>query len=231
MSKVFKKPMPRRKWRFEKGRNSSSVILAALTTATVLAVISGLFHYEYTQEYKREENSAIVRIDPELNYALFEMLDRHDPARTFGMTGGNSVEIFARKNYNIGLNAVSVPEIKNYPASDKIFEMPLEKPPVSIRYAGILPSAERKSVPEFRTRIFTQDGMEIDLPALAKLTGTPVKNYSMVKVSGDDFLKRAETTLSCGEKKLDRQVEALLKNSGAASGIYLINWYIKAGEK
>ena len=231
MSKVFKKTPPRRKWRFEKGRNSSSVIVAVLTTAAVLAVITGLFRYEYIQEHKREENSASVRIDPELNYALFEVLDRHDPARTFGMTGGNSVEVFAEKKYGIELNAVNVPEIKDYPVSGKKIQMPLAKLPLSIRYAGVLPSAVKRTVPELRNRIFTQDGQEITLPALAKLDGKAVKNFSMVKISGDEFLKRAETVISSGNKKLDRQLETLLKNSGVVSGTYLINWSSRAGEK
>lgn len=231
MNKVFKKSLPRRKWRFEKGRNSSSVILAMLTTAAVLAGIAGLFRYEYDREHKKTESAAIVRIDPELNYALFEVLDRHDPARTFGMTGGNSVEIFAGKKYDIELDTVTVPEIKNYPVSDKKFEIALEKESPSIRYAGVLPSAGNEKAPAAAHRIFTQDGREVDLPALKKLTAVPAKGYSIVKISGNDFLKRSETIHSGGDKNFDRQVEALLKNSGIASGVYMINWHTKAGEK
>lgn len=231
MSKSAAKPV-RRKWRFEKGRSSHGVILAFLATAAVVAAVTGLFRYEYRQEHVKVEKSSVERINLELNYGLKAVLDRHDPARIFGITGPDTADSFAQKDYSVKLNAVTVPEIKTAVPEQKKVVLEHKNIPVSENYAALLPAGSRKEAkPEIRTKVIAPDGRIVELPELAKLEGNPQKSRSMVKISGKGLLKRLETAVSCGDSRLDKAAENILKNSALAEGVYIINWKMGKKEK
>ena len=215
----------RRKWRFEKGRNSHGAILAFLATAAAVAAVTGLFRYEYRQEHVKEEKSSVERIDLELNYGLKAVLDRHDPARTFGIIGPDTADSFTSKEYNVELDIRDVPEIKISPLQEKKAVIPQKGIPVSGNYAAVLPAGRPKTgTPVITTKIITPDGRIMEIPALAKLEGNPQKSSSTVKISGKGLLKRLETVVSCGDSKLDKAAENILKSAGVAEGVYIINW-------
>ncbi len=227
MSKKF---TIRQRKRFGNWRKFSGISLAALSTAAVIAAM-GAFRYEYRQSQEKEQTASIIRLDPEFNYRLFEMLDRHDPARTFGVTGGSFGELLPQKKYGVDLEIGTLPPlaVKKEAVSDTV--IPVENIPVSSRYAGVLPAgAKVKKVP-LRTQVTAQDGRVINLAALEKLTGKPTAVKSAVKISGSGALLRVATVHSSGDKELDRKAELVLKSAGLSSGIYLITWYAKAGER
>ena len=226
-----KKAVIRRKWSFEKGRNSSAVIFAALVTFIVLTTLFGVFSYEYTFRGKKEQKGVMVRIDPELNYELFELIDRRDPSRTFGVTGGSFNELYRIGQYDIKLKH-ETPELTVTPetADNGSSALQIEPVPVSGSYSPVLPSdgnAEKKSP---ATRVIASDGKVIHIPVLARVKGVHGA-ASTVKISGSEFLKQAETIISCGDRKVDQQAEVILKNSGLPSGIYQINWFNGASGK
>lgn len=228
-----KKAVIRRKWSFEKGRNSSAVIFAALVTFIVLVVLFGLFSYEYTFRGNKEQKGVMVRIDPKQNPELFELIDRRDPSRTFGVTGGSFSELYGGKQYDVTLT-YDVPEltVTEETVKNGNTKLQIEPVPVSSSYFPVLPSdgnTGRKSRSP-ATRVVASDGKVIHIPALARLKGVHGVS-STVKISGTEFLKQAETIISCGSRNIDKRAEVILKNSDLPSGIYQINWFNGANGK
>ncbi len=231
MNNASSKPV-RRRWRFEKGRSSHGVILAFLTTAAAVAAVTGLFRYEYRQEHVKEEISSVERIDLELNYGLKAVLDRHDPARIFGIIGPDTADSFAPKEYSVKLDINDIPQVKTVSVEQKKVTLEQKDIPVSGKYAAILPTGGKKmEKTAVETRVIAPDGRIMELPALAKLEGDPKRSPSMVKISGRGLLRRLETVVSCGDSKLDRAAETVLKSAGAAEGMYMINWKTGKTEK
>lgn len=220
-----KKTHIRRKWAFEKGRNSSSVFLAVLTVAAVAAAIGVLFDYEYDFRESKEQNTVITMIDPVLNTELFEIISRRDPAYTYGTLGGSFSTLLGEHKYELDTSGITLPPIPEYPAAIPAVEMKDSVFPASIRYAVIPPAPKKTPV----TQVIMPDGRIVTLPRLSELKGK-AQRPGMIRITGSGFLLRSELLRSCGDGELDKKAQNILKSAGMKPGIYLINW-AAAGEK
>ena len=99
---------------------------------------------------------------------------------------------------------------------------------VALKTSNIITFSEYVALPHYGGNIMLRFNLNTE-----SCTAEEFHRYESLiySISGDEFLKRAETVISSGNKKLDRQLETLLKNSGVVSGTYLINWSSRAGEK
>jgi hypothetical protein len=224
----------RRKWAFEKGQNSSSVLLAGLVTAALTAGITGIFRYEYHSANLKQQSSVLSMIDPELNQELFKEIHRRDPARTYGVTGGSFTGLAPERNYQIDLNVDLTGKIPEYPSAVPQAEFSGNEFPVSGKYASILPAnntTANNTGSKNDVKVFAPDGKIHVLKNLSALTGNIRERESIVKISGSGLLCRGETIRSCGDKKIDRMAEQILKAAELPPGIYVISWKNKGAEK
>lgn len=227
-----KKAVIRRKWSFEKGRNSSAVIIAALMVFAVLAVLFGFFSYEYRFPGNKEQKGIMVRIDPKLNAKLFELIDRRDPSRIFDIAGDDFSGLYKSREYDNITLEYELPEIGTIPQIPVAGEAAINIAPipVSAGFSPILPVDNSRAAKRLATRIIASDGKEIVIPAQARLKGRNGTSGT-VKISGSKFLRQAETLVSCGDRRVDRQTEAILKNSDLVPGVYQIYYYDGAARK
>ena len=188
----------------------------------MLAATAVLFHYEYNFLERKEQNTVISMVDPALNIELFEMIDRRDPVHTYGVYRGGFSSLLGEHKYDIDLRQETLPPVPEYPKQVAGSALPEETAfPVSIRYAAVLP--EKTAGIALHPQIVTPEGKTSALKIPAGLQGSPVRD-SVLKISGGPILSRCEVLRSCGDRRLDEQAGNILKSTGAAPGIYLINW-------
>ncbi|MBR7121218.1 MAG: hypothetical protein IKC94_03120 [Lentisphaeria bacterium] len=229
----------RRKWSFEKGRNSKSVILAAVVTAAVFAVALGGFKYEFTSPAEKRQSTEVSLI---LSYdrETLSLLGKYDPACIYRVnTGGIPFCRYCRRSHSGDCPAVNgelavdlqlgnrsvIPEYEyeirsELPASAGI--------PAAGKYAPVLPHPQR--VPEIKQpQVVTEDGRILEFPKLNELPVHRAKGAAVIRFSGLGLLMQSEIIRSSGDRELDHYAAVILKSSGIEPGIYTVNW--PGGEK
>lgn len=226
-------PVRRRKWAFEKGKNSGTLLFAALTTAAFTLLLPGLFRYEYHSTHLKQQSSVLSAIDPALNRELFKEIERRDPARTYGVTGGSFTALVSEKDYQVDLSVDLTENIPEYPSTIPVAEISVPDFPVSGSYGEYLPSADRRKNSWMKpmVKVFSSDGRLHILKNLSELTGNITSRESVVRISGTGLLCRGETIRSSGDRKVDRMAEQIIKGAGLPPDIYIISWKTGGAEK
>jgi hypothetical protein len=230
----------RRKWSFEKGRNSSSVVFAALATLLAVLVLTG-FRYDF-QSPDSQRQTTEVELLPGDDEFFNALLDQYDPAHTYGINnGGVPFCLSCRRshhpnecpgnNLTVEQNVHMKQTIPDYPFTVRIPELKKDKFPVSTDYVGKLPVPSVNDVISNTHKITDERGRRV---AIAKLENLPVsgeKSSSIIRLTGKGLLVRIEIISSCGDENLDRMAGNILKAHNAASGVYTVNWVNNGGEK
>ena len=238
---MLNNPVRRRKWSFEKGRNSSSVIYAVIATALVCAAVLWLFRYDYRPVHDTRQNAAISLIGEE-RVDFLQVLDLHDPALSYLINdGGFPFCLTCRRSHHpqscpgvseefkISSKVDFAADIPQYPVLIAPQILPETILPPSVKYAGILPEpAEviRHSVPV----LVDQRGREIPLKQLETLPGAGKKALT-INLAGDNLLMVSRIISSSGDAVLDRKAANILKAAALPAGSYTIYWQNPGGGK
>lgn len=218
--------LPRRKWAFEKGRNSGGAVVAgaAAVTAASAALVLGIFRYDYTLPHDRKQSTVMTMFDPESDPELVEMLDRRDPARTYGVFGGGAAELLPRHRFRFERNGMFSPAVPDFPAKIPAGSVARRDLPVA---AGGMPppraSAGLSPAAPSRTRIILPDGGSVPMPGLTAAKRPPSPE-SVIRVSGAGGVLNTHVVRSCGIAAMDASAEKTLKTDGAAPGVYVVCW-------
>lgn len=229
-------PPIRRRWSFEKGRNSSSVFLAAVVTAVAFILLLGIFRYDFRPDQGKTQMESISLIRDQEALLL---LDRYDPAHTFNVNNGGIPFCLQcrRSHYEIcpgernpekfamDMSVAYNGKVPDYPAGIKNADIFWEKLPAKGQYAEVLPfPADRPGVLK-SLDVFSKKHGILRFPALEKLDRRRAKGATVLKFTGSGLLMRGEVIVSCGDAALDRQAVNILKASGVTAGEYTVNWH------
>lgn len=215
----------RRKWSFEKGRNSGTAIFAAALTAASVAAVLGIFHYDYRSPDDRRQSTKMSVIDPEGDPAFFDMLDLRDPARTYGINGGGFGELLDEHRFDMSQQEDRRPEIPDYPPS--VPEVKMAKGGFSGSMSAPVPLPDRAAsvrTADRRPKVIASDGSVAVLPFLAEMNRDISGGESVIRISGGGVILNSEVVRSCGNAETDARAETALKAAGVAPGLYIVNW-------
>lgn len=228
----------RRRWSFEKGRHSSSAVLALLTTAAVTAVVLCSFRYDYHTAGKQRQTTDVSLISGS-DQRVMDLLERFDPAHLYGINnGGQPFCLTCRRSHHpdecasvqdrkfeVVLEKEYIPAVPEY--RHKMPDLPDEMKPLppAVVAPPVLPFPSRPPEQLRRTQVIAGDGKIVpgmEKIAALKVTGKVVPG--VIRLSGRGLLTRTAVVRSCGDGQLDKQAENILKAAGLSEGIYTVNW-------
>lgn len=238
---MLNNPVRRRKWSFEKGRNSSSVIGAVIVTLLVCIAVIWLFRYDYRISNDIRQNAAISLIGEE-RVDFLRVLELHDPAGSFRITdGGFPFCLNCRrshyqqscpgnsKEFEIDPQVAFSAEIPVYSTEIKAGNAPEITFPASGNYARILP-APAEILHHSLPVLVDSQGNKLPGKILAGLKDTGKKTL-VISLSGEGLLMVSRIISSSGSAELDRQAAIMLKAAALPGGTYSIYWPKNGGGK
>ena len=217
----------RRRWSFEKGRDSGVAIFAAALTGASVAAVLGVFHYDYHSPDDKRQSTVMSVIDLAEDSDFSEMLDRRDPARTYGINGGGFGELLGERRFDVTIPEDLRPGIPEFPSAAPKGRIAPGKFPAAMGLSVPLPAgtAAGKGVPDPRPKVIAPDGSVLLLPFLqGEKSLISSGGESVIRISGDGILLNSEVVHSCGNAAMDARGETALKTSGAAPGTYIVSW-------
>ena len=230
----------RRKWSFEKGRNPCSVLLAAVVTAVIFALVLTGFKYEFhspSEKRQSTEVSLILSRDSE----MLALLGRYDSSHTYRInTGGLPFCGNCRRTHagncpensgddidlehNIG-RETQIPVYEYEVSGENVSTGDI---PASGQYAPVLPHPQ--GVPAVRPSVVVaENGETLEVAGLANLPVDKAQRPSVIRFTGSGLLIQSQVIQSSGDGVLDEQAAKILKAAGIKPGIYTVNW--QRGEK
>jgi len=228
----------RRRWSFEKGRHSSSVIFALLITAMVTAVVLCSFRYNYRTGGDQRQTTDVSLITDH-DYRMKNLLERFDPAHIYGINNGgqpfcltcrrshhpDECTAVVERKFEVSLDSVFIPELPEY--RHEMPELPdgMKTLPPAVSVPQILPHPAVPAEKSCRTRVIAGDGRIVT--GMEKLEAIKVSSAVMpgvIRISGEGLLLRSTVIKSCGNRDLDKQAENILKAAGLPGGLYIIDW-------
>lgn len=223
MSNSDLKTTRRRRWSFEKGRYSRTAWLAAVVSLFSVTFFLSMFKYENHVSPEKEQRAAVSTLNPVIHANFLQMLDRRDPAQTYGVTGGSFTALYPERQYTVDLNLNNDLPIPQYEAALPEVEFKPGNFPVSAKFPDILPVPTSPPAKRQSPRVTDQYGKELAVDKLAA-----IKNRSagecIVHITGEKLLLRSEILRSSGDKMRDMQAAQILKSAVAIPGTYIINW-------
>lgn len=230
----------RRKWAFEKGRNSSSIFLAALATLLTVLVLAG-FRYDFQSPDSQRQTTEVELFSGDNDF-FTALLDQYDPAYTYGINnGGVPFCLSCRRSHHhdecqgdsftVEQNVSVKHAIPDYPVKVRIPEVKKDNFPISAAYAAKLPVPAKTAILPRSHKITGENGRSVTLPKLENLPVTGVTAPSIIRLTGKGLLARIEVISSCGNREVDRQAGNMLKAHEAAPGVYTVNWVDNGGGK
>lgn len=235
------KPIHRRKWSFEKGRNSGGIIIPAVITLLVVTAIATGFRYVRKPSDNQQQTTRVLLV-AQREKILLEDLDYFDPANTFGINnGGQPFCLICRRSHHLKdcpgkYLSCDLEKQENTPIpvfkDDALPTVPAAKMvplPVSGILAAILPTPPEKSKMLHSHLIVGKDGKLFSLQKLDQLKAANIRAATTLQISGEGLLARVQIINSCGNRELDMAAGKILKSAGTAPGVYTINWNRNGG--
>ncbi len=230
----------RRKWSFEKGRNSSSVLLAALVTAAVFALVLTGFRYDLQSTSDKRQSTEVLLISIG-DTGTLDLISRYDSSRTYRInTGGVPFCCNCRRTHagictetgggetDIDLQIDRQTRIPQYEYEVTAGNIGISEIPASGQYAPVLPHPQM--LPEVsRPQVVSESGEIQEFPRLNKVSAAKAKQPGIIRFTGSGLLMQSQIIQSSGDPELDAQTAGILKASGIKPGIYTVIW--PRGEK
>ena len=233
----------RRKWAFEKGRNSHGAIFAAIITAAVTLAAFYTLDYQVSTPGSRRQTTDFAFISQD-DYHTLQLIGEFDPANTYRINSGGypfclkcrrSHDSFCEYTDNFIKPAKSFarPEVPLYDGktAEKVPVVPDKEYhfPASGNFAPVIPD-EPAAVKELT--VTDQYGRKVEKVSgkLRRINRTMKgAGITAVRISGSGLLANITIVSSCGSRMHDLEAGNILKSSHLAPGVYTIYW--NGGEK
>ena len=230
----------RRKWSFEKGRNSCSVMLAVVVTAAVFALVLTGFRYDLQSTSDKRQSTEVSLISNH-DTATWNLISRYDSSRTYRInTGGVPFCCNCRRTHagicpenggsetDIDLQIDRQTQIPQYEHEVTAGNIRISDVPASGQYAPVLPHPQ--TIPEFsRPQVVAESGEVQEFPRLNEVSATKARQPVIIRFTGSGLLMQSQIIQSSGDPELDAQTAGILKAADIKPGIYTVNW--PRGEK
>lgn len=236
-------PVIRRKWAFEKGRNSRSVLLAFIVTLAVFFLLAAMLQYGVSTPDNRRQNTAFSFIRQDERKAL-QLIREFDPADTYRInSGGYPFCLNCRRSHDSFCEYSDnfIEAVKKFPGDQaapdhaalrhKIAAAAPEAYtfPLSGSFAPVIPHAD-KVLPVLTVTDETGQAVASGRDKLEEINRQLARPaVTAVRISGSGLLASVQVISSCGSRKYDLQAGNILKLHRVKPGIYTIYWSGRRG--